>query len=760
MVAMLLWGDAARGKALSVAPLLPPALTPPQLAQSDAVEPPLAGGAPAPPVLKLQVAEAGLYQVSYADLLAAGFDPNAHDVRTLKLHNRGREIPLALIGMEDGRFDATDALLFYGQAINDPYTRQEVYWLSAGGASGKRWREQAGTVDEIQTMAPSFPTTVHYEEETVYWQNRPGFQVERWFWGHRLGPAAYGLEASRTYPLNVPNRWAAGAASIRVNLQGYTALAHHTRLTLNDQLIDDQEWWGQRAFTHTVALPLGLLRDGENLLRIDTNVTTSSVDQLLVNWIEVSYQQTYTASNDQLWFRSTVVGPAYFQLAGVSNRDVIVLDITNLTMPIRFTDLTLREQAEHFSVHFATDTGPARQYFLTTLANAKRPAALHLDQPSTWQATTNRADYLIITSADFYRSALRLAAHRRATGMVVAVVKVEDLYDEFSAGRFTPVAIRDFLHYAFYQWQRPAPAYVVLLGDANQDYKDNLRSGTPTYVPSYNLESRLFGEVSSDNWFVARSAQDPRPLLAIGRLSAQRPEEADLLVDKIIQYEQPQRADHSAQWRPVVLHVADRGPLFAQVMAQLALQIPASYTVTQIYASDYLDDPVASLSADIVAAINRGSTLVTYMGHGQYGSWGRSNNDFMFDLADVAALHNDGQLPVVLVANCLNGFFAGSQATPSLAEALQRQRAGGAIAVWAPSGLGYPADHLHLLRTFYRAIFAPRRPTLGVATMIAKGALFNRGADGRELIDTYILFGDPALHLHEPSVKPIVVHSQ
>ena len=43
-------------------------------------------------------------------------------------------------------------------------------------------------------------------------------------------------------------------------------------------------------------------------------------------------------------------------------------------------------------------------------------------------------------------------------------------------------------------WQAPAPTYVVFLGDANQDYKDNLQTGTPNYVPSQNIESNLFGD--------------------------------------------------------------------------------------------------------------------------------------------------------------------------------------------------------------------------------------------------------------------------
>ncbi len=721
---------------------------------------PFTTGAPRPTTLKIQITEDGLYQLTYDDLFAAGLDPSLYDPRTLTLQNRGLEIPIEIEGAQDGHFDPTDTILFYGKRNRDLYTVQNIYWLSIKGGVGKRWIEQDGRPGDEAATPPYFPTTDHFEEDTVYWQNRPGTHVDRWFWGHRLGPNAYGLDSTRTYHLALGELWEAGKATIRVSLQGYTGLGHHTRLYLNDQEIDDQVWRGQQAFIHQILLPASLLRNGENLLRIETVATASVVDQILVNWIEVDYQQRYRVIENKLRFRATAMVPSRFTLTGVTEPDLFVLDITNATAPIRFTHLTLRGQDGEFSVHFAADTDPSRRYFVTTRTNAKSPSSLELDQPSTWQSPVNAADYIIITGAPFYTSARRLAAHRQATGMRVATVKVEDLYDEFNDGRFSPVAIRAFLHYAFHHWQRPAPAYVVLLGDANQDYKDNLQSGTKNYVPSYTMESQLFGEISSDNWFVARSDEDHRPLMAIGRLSAQSVAEAETMVDKIIRYEQPQT---NTAWQKVLLHVADQGTSFEYVANQLALQVPSDYTVEQIYAGSDAESRAsnahanvpnsrasASLATDateIVDLINQGSALVTYVGHGHYASWGRSQNGYLFDVAAVAALHNSDKLPLIIAGNCLNGFFAGAQEMPALAEVLQRQRDGGAIAVWAPSGLSYPEDHLLLFRAFYTALFANTSPTIGEAITTAKRALSEGRPEGRELIDTYILFGDPALRL-------------
>ena len=85
---------------------------------------------------------------------------------------------------------------------------------------------------------------------------------------------------------------------------------------------------------------------------------------------------------------------------------------------------------------------------------------------------------------------------------------------------------------------------------------------------------------------------------------------------------------------------------------------------------------------------------------------------------------------------------------------LQRHSNGGVIAVWAPSGLGYPKDHAGLLEAFYTAVFTDQPQTIGSATTAAKLAIFDKGQQQRELVDSYILFGDPALRLGGgPSVQ-------
>ena len=227
-----------------------------------------------------------------------------------------------------------------------------------------------------------------------------------------------------------------------------------------------------------------------------------------------------------------------------------------------------------------------------------------LDQPSNWRSPVNGADYIIITHEDFYDAALTLADHRRASGLRVATVKIGDVYDEFNNGIFNPRAIRDFLKYAYENWARPAPTYVLLIGDAYQDYKDNLHTGTRNYVPSQNIESSLFGEISSDQWFVTVSGEDSLPDMFIGRLVAQTRQEADIMVAKVIDYD---RLPPDSSWNTSTLFVADDDESVFQVVSeQLASRLPYYYSRHRVYASNY---PPGDPRADIVNRINTGSVV-------------------------------------------------------------------------------------------------------------------------------------------------------
>ena len=85
----------------------------------------------------------------------------------------------------------------------------------------------------------------------------------------------------------------------------------------------------------------------------------------------------------------------------------------------------------------------------------------------------------------------------------------------------------------------------------------------------------------------------------------------------------------------------------------------------------------------------------------------------------------------------------------SLGEALVRKPRAGAIASWSSSGLGLATGHDYLERGFFVAVFHVGVRELGPATTFGKIFLYSESPAGKydDLLDTFLLLGDPALKL-------------
>jgi len=93
---------------------------------------------------------------------------------------------------------------------------------------------------------------------------------------------------------------------------------------------------------------------------------------------------------------------------------------------------------------------------------------------------------------------------------------------------------------------------------------------------------------------------------------------------------------------------------------------------------------------------------------------------------------------------CLNGYFQ-DVSLDSLAESLMKAERGGAVAVWASSGLTVPSGQSALDQQIFRSLFNGddgETRTLGEITSRAKAAVYD--LDVRR---TWILFGDPTTRI-------------
>jgi hypothetical protein len=683
------------------------------------------------PIYKVYVGDEGIYRLSYEYLSSHGVDVDAiSDTRRIKLYYLGSEVPLHVDGEGPGdhSFDPGDYIEFYAQDLNTKYTRTNVYWLVLDGAPGLRMPEVNGA--NGSSMAPaSFLSTLHHENDAWYLGTASGpDERDRWFdpaYVHRQDN--WGIDVRAELSLPMPEAVEGDdIVPIRLALDGFIEGSHSVDVSLNDIYLGRVSWSGQGAHEAELTANSTDLNKatGQNVLTLQAAVDP---DIVLVDWVETTYPRGFEAENDRLKFTAEP-GEYRFQLSGFQHAGVEVLDITNPAVPARITNF---DQA---TMRF--EDSPA--VFSTYLAMVpEEPAEIAVDAASDLRDPGNRADYLIITHQDLSDAVQPLAAHRASEGLTVQVVLIEDIYDEFSYGIATPHALKDFLQYAYNSWSAPAPRYVLLVGDATYDYKNNLGLGTINYVPTYLLSTEHLGETASDVWFAQISGDDLLPDLYIGRLPASSPAEAELMISKIIGYE---NAANTQTWEKHLIFSAGDGLEEGEAETFRAMNEAASSLVPELYSISKNYGTIQPIA---------GALLVNYSGHGYYNGW--RINGATRGVDQILSLLNTEDKPAFFVTmTCLNGYFL-HESVRSLAENLLTREQGGAVAVLAPTGMTIPEGQELLDEGVFEALFEKDYRDLGRAIGYARAHLLANSTAEEDVANTFLLFGDPAMELKIPA---------
>jgi hypothetical protein len=679
---------------------------------------------------KIVVEEDGIYALSYADLADSGLDLSQVDPGTIQLLNSGEEVPFAHAGQA-----ADLMIMFYGEENDGPYSRENVYWLSAGRDEGKVMAQRTVSPDLDETAASSFLGTVHLEEDSFYAAKVPPGE-DHWYWQKTI--ASDSSSAVVTLP-----HLAAGDGALRLSLLGYTSDPvspdHHLRIHFNDCSVGEESWDGQGQHLFETFLSASCLHEGENSITLEVvGDTGAQADIVLLNWIEVDYPRLFIAEENRLEFSGQ--GGAH-TLTGFTDDDTWLFDITDPLSVVLVTGAAVKRNGQDYSMSFVDEEPPGRRYVAISEAGLKTPSSIvPLVERPDLRSSENQADYIVITHEQFREAIQPLVEWRTSQGLEAKVVSITDVYDEFSYGLVDPAAIRDFLRHAYGSWSKPAPQYVLLVGDASYDFRNNLGGPNRNLLPSSFTETAYSGQTTSDNWFVRVDDADSLPDIAIGRLPLQTVEEARVVVDKIINYE---KDAPPGEWRRRVVLVADgQDETFAEQSDLLAREwIPSGYDLVKIYASS-LEDPQSRVGQELSA----GGLVVNYIGHGSMDTWSR---DILFSSEQITSLANDGRQPFVVTMSCLLGFFAHPE-RQSMAEELLIAENGGAVAVFAPSSLTLSSDQAPLNQALFDALFVNEVPTVGLAIMEAKRSLDVETQDQRDVIETFSLLGDPALRLAAP----------
>ena len=745
------------------------------------------------PRYKISITESGMYSITGSDLAAAGADVTTIKARTLKLTNRGRQVPIFVRGESDNRFDLTDEIVFYGEhqrgetSYINPFTDENIYWLSWNAGPGSRMSKKTPLADTGNTQEhKTFLTRAHIEkdltfrrfrdinltENQTYQEFSQGLQTrsfrltelpplpnDSWFWAQLAAPDL------KEFSFNLAGLAdTARPATVRVNLHGRSNTRHDCDIWLNDKIrLGEARWAGETEYQlQSQQLSQSFLKNGRNIIRImNPESPEELIDIFLLNWIQVDYWRSFQAQSDVLPFAITpfpdetgAVNPNFkVTLLNFSTPDIEIYGVDG-TRYVGLTPLIDEKKIPTYTAIFRSTqirpkdpNDPAIQYIALTRNQFLKPQ-ISLDAPSDLRGIHNGADHIIITHNDFIQDVQPLADFRSQQGLRTKVVDVQNIYDEFNHGIFNPDTIREFLKYAYYNWQPPAPTYVLLVGDTHIDVKNK-----PNFVPTTRVQIPGFGSSASDHQFVTFRGEDSFPDMLIGRMPANNRVDARIFVERTIKHE---TSSPMGPWHKRLLMLAGSDSIFHFQIDQLVShnQLKNKYETERIYApyKDELDLSIdegvtTPIARRVIDGFNNGASLVNYIGHGGGGIWSDSR---MLDFEDPEQnLTNISQLPLVISMTCFTGAFDGTK--NSLAEELLRSGNGGAIAVIGATSVGLLDGDYIFNREIFDVIFKEHTQNIGAIFAQSKTQFLINTPGFLDLAEVFTLFGDPATQLKIPN---------
>jgi len=667
--------------------------------------------------VKIQVRQNGWYRLTQPELVAAGLD-SPSDARMLQLYVDGEEVPITL-SSSGPKFNAADTLEFYGVGLDTPTTDTRTYWLINGSSAGKRVSASRGKVKPgDQGSVRSFALTTERREKLLYFSNLLNGDAENFF-----GAPVLNEPVDQTLTVRNVDLTSSARPQLEVALQGLTAGDHEVQLQLNGADVGTVTFAGRDHPVQDFSISRELLREGDNILSLVAVGGESDIS--LIDFVRVTYAHQYRADNNALRF--SVPGGQTVLVNGFANSNVRVIDITNPNSPIEVIS-PVGTSGAGFAVTVPAVSGDVRTLIAFTDDLSGHPASIAANKPSSWNSIQDGADIVVITHSDFRLAIEPLASLRRDERFSVAVVDVEDIYDEFSYGAHTPAALKAFLSLATSRWNRK-PQYLLLVGDSSWDPRNYLNQGEGDFVPTKLIDTGYL-ETASDDWLVDFN-DSGLPSMAVGRLPARTSGEVSLMVSKIMSYEQERESN--LPLRGAVM-VADNG--FEAESSQTRGLLPPNVAVETINRTEVANDDVTR--GLIVDALDVGPMIVNYYGHGSVRVWTGAG---LLDSDLAGNLTNTNRPPLYVMMTCLNG-YTHDAFVDSLAEAVLKAHNGGAVAVWASSGFTESQPQFEMNSEFYRLLFGDQSLRLGEAARRAKGAISDQ-----DVRRTWMLFGDPAMRM-------------
>jgi len=674
------------------------------------------------------VEKSGVYKISKGFLKQLGFDVSSVDPKKIKIYgNGGRMLPLLnsddypedlaenaieIIGESNGVFNNEDYILFYAEGVDtwneesktnsNLYDSKSYYYVTANGNDGKRIQTMNQPPGMSSIVLNTFDDHQYHEKDLV----NIGHLGRQWF------GESFEINQEQEYSFNFPNIDTTIPVKIAINGASVAYTTTTLKATANDSAIGNITFsalsTGSNIIFNEGALNTTFIGNENTKIKLvyDNNGVPGSnayLDKILLTAKRklIGYGKQFQFQYDPSISDTGIVKYTVSNASGISE----IWDVTDLQNATKIENLD-----KATSISFTANLGEIRKYvaidpsdYYTPLKTSKTKIE---NQNLKGEFFKNTIDYVIITPTLLKTQAEKLAEFHRNNPnnkLIVQVITLESIYQEFSSGKQDIAAIRNFIKYIYWNASSAEKRvkYVNLFGDASYDYKNRIANNT-NIVPIYHaLSSNTLGESSfaSDDFYGRVEDADDKNLyggidIAVGRMLNNDANQADEMVNKVKDYH---LAESFGTWRNNFVVIADDPATQGKTKSNsdynfqikqdtLAKTITAAkpfLNANKILLDAYVQEASAGglrypkARADLFSAFEKGVLVVNYLGHG--GEDGLAS-ERLWEKSDGQNLSNQYKYPLFITFTCDFSRFD-NPSRPTAGEYTYWNPKGGAIAL-------------------------------------------------------------------------------
>ncbi len=647
------------------------------------------------------VDKSGVYKVSKSFLQQLGLNTSGIDPKKIKIYgNGGRMLPLSnstfyptdltentiqIIGESDGVFNDEDCILFYAEGIdtwseesqtnNNLYDTKSYYYVTVQGNEGKRISNMVQPTGSSTLNLNTFDDHQFHELDLV----NIGRLGRQWF------GELFDINQDQEFSFSFPNIDTATPVKLNISAASAAYITTSFKVSANGQDVGTISFPALTVNSGVQfnggALPSNATFPGSESIKIKLSYNNNGVpgSKGYLDNIRLIAKRKFQGYGKQFLFQydlsSSSLGIVSYDFSSASGISQVwdVTDIYNVTKV---------ENSNQASFSFKANLGELRKYVAIDASDyfiplkSSKPKISNQNLKGTLfknsQGQFQDIDYVIITPTFLANQANKLANfHRSYSNLNVKVIPLETIYQEFSSGKQDIAAIRNCIKYIYDNASLPEKRikYVNLFGDASYDYKNRIPNNT-NIVPIYHaLNSNTLGESSfaSDDFYGLMGANEGNIGsffggidIAMGRMINDNTEQADEMVNKVIEYHD---VKSYGSWRNNYVMVSDDSDKASDVTLQnrqntLADKITFEkpfLNVNKILLDSYVQEASAGGArypksrTDLFSAFEKGALVFNYLGHG--GEDGLSS-ERIWEKSDGQNLSNQFKYPLFITITC------------------------------------------------------------------------------------------------------------